>query len=89
MGSIDIQIGSQAIEGELSRIAQRLPTALTNLLDDLASDVEVLMKDESPVRLGDLQNSITTETVSNLGTVDLAHCGARCLCDPGNTATLD
>lgn len=66
MGSIDIQIGSQAIEGELSRIAQRLPTALTNLLDDLASDVEVLMKDESPVRLGDLQNSITTETVSNL-----------------------
>ena len=66
MGSIDIQIGSQAIEGELSRIAQRLPTALTNLLDDLASDVEVLMKDESPVRLGDLQNSITTDTVSNL-----------------------
>ena len=66
MGSIDIQIGGQALEGELSRIADRLPSALTNLLDDLAADVEVLMKDESPVRLGDLQNSITTDTVSNL-----------------------
>lgn len=66
MGSIDINIGSQALEGELSRIADRLPSALTNLLDDLAADVEVLMKDESPVRLGDLQNSITTDTVSNL-----------------------
>lgn len=66
MGSIDIQIGGQALEGELSRIADRLPTALTNLLDDLAADVEVLMKDEAPVRLGDLQNSVTTDTVSNL-----------------------
>lgn len=66
MGSIDINIGGQALEGELSRIADRLPTALTNLLDDLAADVEVLMKDEAPVRFGDLQNSITTDTVSNL-----------------------
>jgi len=66
MGSIDINIGSQALEGELSRIADRLPSALTNLLDDLAADVEVLMKDEAPVRLGDLQNSITTDDVSNL-----------------------
>ncbi len=66
MGSIDINIGSQALEGELSRIADRLPSALTNLLDDLAADVEVLMKDEAPVRLGDLQNSITTDEVSSL-----------------------
>lgn len=64
MGSININIGGRALEGEIQRIADRLPSALTQFLDDLSSDVEVLMKDESPVRLGDLQNSITTDSIS-------------------------
>lgn len=64
MGSIDITIGGRALEGELRRIADRLPQALTNFLDDVSSDVEILMKDEAPVVIGDLQNSITTDTVS-------------------------
>lgn len=65
MGSINISLdGGRAIEGELNRIIQRLPDALTTLLDDIGSDVEALMKDEAPVRLGDLQNSVTTDSVS-------------------------
>jgi hypothetical protein len=65
MGSIDITIDKELI-GDIQRIADKLPSAVTEFLDDIASSLEVLMKDEAPVRLGDLQNSITTDTVSPL-----------------------
>ena len=65
MGSIDITF-DRALIGDIQRIADKLPQAVTEFLDDIASSLEVLMKDEAPVRLGDLQNSITTDTVSPL-----------------------
>ena len=65
MGQIDITIGRE-IGDEIQRIADRLPQAIMEFLDDVASSVEVLMKDEAPVVLGDLQNSITTDNVSPL-----------------------
>ena len=65
MGQIDITIGRE-IGDEIQRIADRLPQAIMEFLDDVASSVEVLMKDEAPVVLGDLQNSITTDNVGPL-----------------------
>ncbi|MDP3014697.1 MAG: hypothetical protein Q8M92_10665 [Candidatus Subteraquimicrobiales bacterium] len=66
MGRVDLNIGDQAIESDIRNIANRLPKALTNLLDDLSSEIEILMRDEAPVRMGDLQKSVTTDSISNL-----------------------
>lgn len=65
MGSIDITF-DKSIADNIQQIADRLPSAITDFLDDVSSSLEVLMKDEAPVRFGDLQNSITTDTVSPL-----------------------
>lgn len=65
MGQIDITF-DKSVGDQIQRIADKLPQAIMEFLDDVASSVEVLMKDESPVVLGDLQNSITTDNIAPL-----------------------
>ena len=65
MGQIDITF-DKSVGDQIQRIADKLPQAIMEFLDDVASSVEVLMKDEAPVVLGDLQNSITTDNISPL-----------------------
>ncbi len=66
MGSLEIHVDSAEFRNKLETKINEIPGRTINLIDDISDVVEAYMRDESPVRFGDLQNSHTTEVLSDL-----------------------
>ena len=64
MGTIEVRIDKSNVK--IDRKISELPSKMINLVEDISDVVEARMRDESPVRFGDLQNSHTTEVLSDL-----------------------
>ncbi len=66
MGSLEFQWDKEDLRSKLENKLNELPSRTITLVEDISDVVEAYMRDESPVRFGDLQNSHTTEVLSDL-----------------------
>jgi hypothetical protein len=65
MGDIEIQVEKDAFISKLEAKIGELPERLTNMVSDIADNVEIVMKDEAPYNKGMLRRTITTESVDD------------------------
>ena len=66
MGSLEVNWDKEEARAKLEGKLNELPSKALTLIDDMADVSESFMDDEAPVKFGDLQNSITTEVLSDL-----------------------
>jgi hypothetical protein len=66
MGELWIEWEKDEVRSKIESKINELPSKALGLVDDMAEVTEVYMKDESPVKFGDTQNSIVTEVMSDL-----------------------
>lgn len=66
MGELWIEWEKDEVRSKIEAKINELPSKALGLVDDMAEVTEVYMEDEAPVKFGDLQNSIVTETLSDL-----------------------
>jgi len=62
MGDISIQVEKDKFLEKVEEKVSELPSKLVDLVEGIASNVEVIMIDEAPYRKGMLKRSITTES---------------------------